>query len=117
MKFGFENNAIDLTGKTSLTELVYIISRAKLLVSNDTSAVHIAASTSTPTICVSNGNTFGRFTSYPKEIFDKIEYVYPDKVDKDAAENNFDKFSFGSKINIDIIKAEKVKENIKKLLK
>lgn len=69
---------IDLTGKTTLVQLVTIIGRSRLLVSNETSAVHIAAATNTPAVCVSNGNHFQRFNPYPPTVAKKISTVYPD---------------------------------------
>lgn len=57
----------DWTGKTSLTELATIIKGAKLLVGNDSSAVHIAAAVGTPAFCVVGGGHFGRFVPYRLE--------------------------------------------------
>ncbi len=55
---------VNLAGKTSLIELVEVIRNAKLLVGNDTSAVHIAVATDTPTVCILGGGHFGRFMPY-----------------------------------------------------
>ncbi len=54
----------NLTGKTSLVELVNLISDANLLISNETSAVHIAAAVNTSVICLLGGGHFGRFVPY-----------------------------------------------------
>lgn len=54
----------DCTGKTSLLELVAIIKGARLLVGNDSSAVHIASAIATPAICIVSGIHFGRFVPY-----------------------------------------------------
>jgi ADP-heptose:LPS heptosyltransferase len=51
--------------KTSLTELVELISEAKLIISNETSAIHIAAATKTKAVCILGGGHFGRFAPYP----------------------------------------------------
>ncbi len=112
-----DTETINMTGKTSLTELINIISKAKILISNDSSPVHVAIATKTPAICISNGNTFGRFTSCPNDIFDKIEYVYPDTVDDHSFKENFDRFYFGSTVNINEITPEKVLPVIEKILK
>jgi ADP-heptose:LPS heptosyltransferase len=66
-----------LCGRTSLPELLTVISNVDLLISNETGAVHFAAVLGISTICISNGITFGRFSPYPKEITDQIHYVYP----------------------------------------
>ena len=55
-------------GKTTLTELVEILRSARVLVSNDTSAVHIAASVNTPSACILGGGHYGRFLPYPDTI-------------------------------------------------
>jgi ADP-heptose:LPS heptosyltransferase len=52
-------------GRTSLVELAALIRKACLLVSNDTSAVHIAAAVGTRAVCVMGGGQFGRFLPYP----------------------------------------------------
>lgn len=51
-------------GKTSLRELVAMIEKAKLVVGNDTSAIHIAAAVSTSAVCVLGGGQYGRFVPY-----------------------------------------------------
>lgn len=67
---------LDLTGKTSLPELIDLIGSCQVLVSNETSAVHIAAATGAPAVCISNGHHFGRFNPYPAELWGKIITVY-----------------------------------------
>lgn len=54
-------------GRTSLHDLIGIIAKAGLLVSNDTSAVHIAAAVSTPAVCIVGGGHYGRFLPYQVE--------------------------------------------------
>ena len=51
-------------GRTSLQELIAIIARAHILVGNETSAVHIAAAVSTPSVCIVGGGHYGRFIPY-----------------------------------------------------
>jgi len=62
---GFPETILNLTGKTSLPQLLYLIKHARLLVSNDTSAAHMAAMFQTPLVAICNGNKFGRFFPYP----------------------------------------------------
>ncbi len=109
----------NLAGNISLSSLVKYIEDAKLLISNETSSVHIAAAVNTPFVCISNGNHLGRFNPYPKEIFDDAFYVYPPQIK--GMINNFDneenKFRFSSELNInDITPAEVIRE-ISKILK
>jgi ADP-heptose:LPS heptosyltransferase len=64
---GKEIPIVNFVGRTSVSELVSIISYARLLLSNETSAIHIAAAVATPSICVLGGGLFGRFLPYQIE--------------------------------------------------
>ena len=55
----------DLVGKTSLAGLVEVIRRARLVVTNDTVAVHFAGAVEIPSVCVLGGGHYGRFLPYP----------------------------------------------------
>jgi ADP-heptose:LPS heptosyltransferase len=55
---------VNLTGQTSLPELVAVISKAHFVVANETGAVHIAAALGVHSICVEGGGHFGRFIPY-----------------------------------------------------
>lgn len=61
---------INLTGKTSLCQLIGAIKNAVAVVSNETSAAHIAAAVDTPVVCVLGGGHFGRFMPYQLESSD-----------------------------------------------
>lgn len=58
-------NCTNLAGRTNLSELVEVVRGARLLIGNETSAVHIAAAVGTPAVCVLGGGHFGRFIPYP----------------------------------------------------
>lgn len=104
--------ATDLTGKTTLKGLVDIIASGDLLLSNETSAVHIAAATKTPTVCISNGNHFGRFNPYPSEIGNKIVTLYPFEhfytADEKQRIDIIVKYKLMSDLNINLIEPLKV---------
>ena len=57
---------LDLTGQTSVPELIEIIRSANFVISNDSASVHIAYAVKTKAICISSGNNFGRFVPYSK---------------------------------------------------
>jgi ADP-heptose:LPS heptosyltransferase len=59
---------LNLAGLTSLAQLVEVIRSAKLLVANDSAAVHIAVATTTPAVCILGGGHFGRFLPYKTEV-------------------------------------------------
>jgi ADP-heptose:LPS heptosyltransferase len=108
----------NLAGKTTLPEFGKIISMAKLLISNDTSAVHFAASLNTRFVCISNGQRFGRFIPYPNEMNLKCIFIYPvtleQRISQDARIDEEIKIS--SKFDINEISLEKVFNAVKKIL-
>jgi ADP-heptose:LPS heptosyltransferase len=59
---------VNLIGKTSLSDLVGLIGRSSLVITNETSAAHIAIATSAPVVCLLGGGHFGRFLPYPNEF-------------------------------------------------
>jgi len=44
------DSAVNLSGKTSLHQLAYLMTRMKLFISNDSGPLHLAAAMKTPTI-------------------------------------------------------------------
>jgi ADP-heptose:LPS heptosyltransferase len=66
----------NLAGKTSLIDLIGFIGNAVLVISNETSAVHIASCTKTKSVCLLGGGHFGRFAPYPEHIESKPLCVY-----------------------------------------
>ena len=44
-----------------------MVSDAKFLIGNETSAIHIAAAVRTPSVCILGGGHFGRFIPYKLE--------------------------------------------------
>ena len=46
------SKVVDMTGRTNLMELSYIISRAKCVISNDSSPIHIASAFNIPTLAI-----------------------------------------------------------------
>jgi len=51
-------------GRTSLRELIAIVDGSRFVLSNETSAVHIAAAVGVPSVCIQGGGHFGRFVPY-----------------------------------------------------
>ena len=65
-----DNNTriINLINKTSILDMISVISKAAFVIGNDSAAVHIAAATHVPSICVFHGAHFGRFLPYPDHL-------------------------------------------------
>jgi ADP-heptose:LPS heptosyltransferase len=61
---------IDLTGQTTLPELAKVISKATLIIGNETGAIHMAAALGTPSVCILGGGDFGHFVPYPDSFKD-----------------------------------------------
>jgi len=59
---------LNLAGETSLPALVSVIEKARLLVGNETGAIHIAAAVSTPSVSITGGGHYGRFLPYCTEV-------------------------------------------------
>jgi ADP-heptose:LPS heptosyltransferase len=106
----------DFTGKTSLIELALIISKSKLVISNDTSGAHFGAALDIPTIVLSRYNHYLRFVPYPKEISDKMICLLPHIFEDLSEEELIEKFKFGSSEDISLISVDEVKQAINKLL-
>jgi ADP-heptose:LPS heptosyltransferase len=62
---GLSISAENWAGTTTLGDLSLLIKAAAFLLSNDTSAAHIAAAVNTPTVCILGGGHYGRFYPYP----------------------------------------------------
>jgi len=109
---------IDLTGKTTLSQLAKVIRSAKILIANDTSAIHFAAAVNTPFICISNGKRFGRFHPYPGDVFSHGYFIYPPEIMNQLQDTDTlnEKFRFNSDLNINEIAPETVKTLIKNIL-
>ncbi|WP_297524679.1 glycosyltransferase family 9 protein, partial [Sulfurovum sp.] len=110
---------IDLVGKTSLVDLLYVIYNGNLMISNETSAPHFAVALEMTNIFViSNGNHYGRFTPYPKELSSSYHTIYHPEIEKNL--DNYKKLSnnygYGSNLNINKITPLMVIENIDKVL-
>ncbi|MBC8052884.1 MAG: glycosyltransferase family 9 protein [Sphingobacteriaceae bacterium] len=70
------SNVINKAGKLGLVDFISMVANSKLLITNETSAVHIAASCQTKSICILGGGHFNRFTPYPEAINYELSCVY-----------------------------------------
>jgi ADP-heptose:LPS heptosyltransferase len=57
----------NLCAKTSINEMCEIIGSSLLVISNDTSSIHIATLFDVPSICINWGASKGRFLPYPND--------------------------------------------------
>lgn len=111
---------IDLVGKTTLLELMGVLSKANLLISNETSAPHFAVALDVPNIFViSNGNHYGRFSPYPTDVTEDYHAVFPPELTNQLEGFDIDNSpkGFESKLVVSDIKTESVIEEIEKRYK
>ncbi|MCH5195598.1 MAG: glycosyltransferase family 9 protein [Oscillospiraceae bacterium] len=57
-------SVVDLVGYTSVFDVIDIIGNAKFILTNDTSGVHIACATQTPSVVILGGPQYKRFLPY-----------------------------------------------------
>jgi len=62
----------NMCGKTTLKGLMELISQANIVVSNETSVIHMAAATNTASVCIAGGGHHGKFVPYPECFSGKI---------------------------------------------
>lgn len=103
----------NLAGRMSLPESMLLLSRAKLLICNESAPVHMAATTGTSCICISQGNHFGRWNPYPKKVASWIKTVYPSRFEKLSFEALSEWYHDGSNADIDEITVEQVLKELK----
>jgi ADP-heptose:LPS heptosyltransferase len=58
----------DLTGKTSILEMASVISRARFVITNDSSPVHFAMQLGVQSFCILGGGHYGQFLPIPQGI-------------------------------------------------
>jgi ADP-heptose:LPS heptosyltransferase len=117
LEFGkhFKGKYIDLVGKTSLIDLLYVIHNGNLMVSNETSAPHIAVALGMLNVfVVSNGNHYGRFTPYPNKMSLNYNVIFHPKIEKyiDNYKYLVDIYSDESILDIDDITPDSVIKKI-----
>jgi len=111
----YNDSYFNLVGETSLIDLLFIIKNSKIILSNETFLPHMAVALNLKNIFViCNGNHFGRFIPYPREINEYYFPIYNPEIEKDL--KNYEKLSnmygYGSQLDINEIKPQKVIEKI-----
>lgn len=106
----------NFTGRTDLLDLIELIASSAVLVTNDTSALHIAASCDVPVVVVSNGTNYWRFIEYPPS-YPYVRWVYPEKLQQqiDSGSGVVFKYEAASE-EIRLIKPQRVFDEVVRLM-
>lgn len=107
-----DKRLLNLVGQTSLVDVVSLIAKARLIISNETGAAHIAAALDIYTLVISNGNHFGKFTPYPKHYTNRYFAVYPFVYDEKTFESFKSLYYKSSTLNIDDITVKMVLDQL-----
>jgi ADP-heptose:LPS heptosyltransferase len=112
-----QNNKFhNLVSQTSLIDMLYLLDKSKIVISNETGTAHMSVALEKYTLVVSNGNHFGKFTPYPKEYTDKYYSIYPfDINNKDDFNFYLKKYYTNSKLDINKISYKKVENKLKEI--
>lgn len=96
---------VNLVNQCSLSDLPFIVQKASLIICNESSVAHIAVSLDRPCVVISNGNDFGRFTPYPREIAPYYHVIYPPSIRNtpETYGHNVQQYGNGSQELIDAI--------------
>lgn len=62
---------INMVGKTTIMDMLNIISNSRFLIGLDSAPVHIAAAARVRSICIAPGAHYNRFVPYPKDIYEE----------------------------------------------
>lgn len=111
----YKNPLLNLTGKTSLAELLTVFSKAALLISVDTGSIHLAAAVGCPIAGIFNGSQYKRFAPYPANLCEAFIAVYPDEIENDLLNEAIvkEKYEFVIDIPYSKVLPEKLIKKIK----
>ncbi len=76
-----QTRTLVLAGETSLAQFAEVLRGAKLLVSNETVAIHIASAVNTASVCILGGGHYGRFVPYCNGAGDTVPVPVISKID------------------------------------
>ncbi len=109
---------LDITGKTSLPEMLSVLKQASMLLSVDTGSVHLAVAVGCPVTGIFNGSQYKRFAPYPKELAAHFVAIYPKQVQDELKDDQTvrSKYEFVIDIPYDSVTPEQVIEAVGKRL-
>jgi len=115
----FGSAYVDLVGKTSLVDLLSVISGGSLMISNETSAPHLAVALGLREVFVIyNGDHFGRFTPYPGEMAPNYHAIRHPEIERDpeAYKTLSNGYGYRNSLDMGALSFETVKNAVDKVL-
>jgi len=70
-----KDRVINLAGQTTIRQLSSVISKSKLVLTNDTSAVHFAMAWKRPNLCIVMACGIGRFIPYHTKVIEENSII------------------------------------------
>lgn len=99
----FNDEFVDQVGKTSLVDMMSILSGASILVSNETSIPHFAVALGLQEVVVIyNGAHFGRFVPYPERMTQSYHVIYHPEMQKNKGDYMETSDRYEKRENLDI---------------
>lgn len=107
---GYRHPVINLTGKTSLTEMLTVFTKARCLLSVDTGSVHLAAAVGCTVFGIFNGSQYKRFAPYPGSLAANFYAIYPDEIEKELMQDDIVKqrYEFVVRVPYNSVRADKI---------
>lgn len=101
--------------ENGLKDFLAALNFAKLIVSIDTGAVHLAAAVQCPVYGIFNGSQYKRFAPYPVEIHPQFHAIYPGQIIREINESDTipEKYRYLSHVNFNEVSASDVIDSIK----
>lgn len=107
----------NLIGKLSIGETMFLMQQALLLLGNESGPVHLMLALGGKTVCVSNGNHYGRWHPYPTEFSYTATYIYPPHFSEITHAQLVEKYYHGSSEPITQIHTDSVITALEHIIK
>lgn len=103
----------NLVVETTLVDMMHLVASCAFVVSNETGLAHMATLMQIPTLVISNGNNYGKFTPYPSFYNLKYYALYP--FEEKSYEMLIEQFYEASRLDINMISATDVIKSVDKM--
>lgn len=98
---------VTVLNQLPFADLAARLATSRLVICNDSAPAHLAVAVGAPSVCLSNGNHYGRFVPYPVECRTQQITIVPPQVQEKLREKQ-NPFYYGSSVDINTIIFEEV---------